>query len=308
MSRNSRWLELQRRISEIDARFDAEKTFEFVPATASCNAVSRHRERYWEHRHPYLCQIYWTGAVPRRDVGSLAVREAVRETIPIPDELLAKPPSIGIRLTIPHELLCPNPKRGRPRNEALRSHANDLRCSLRHSRRLLATNKPRQRDRERQPDDVLEALQARKKRSALVREMKAEAVMAYLSCAISYLRKKEFTVNLFSEEDSRFARRWVKGRGLVAPVFMISVRMGAKSFRNAGKLLGMSRATLYRKYGNQLDDLRRRAAALLAIAVVDWKKMANMNLPKRKIGVVSRPDSAWEEQTIFHQRYEPHDW
>jgi hypothetical protein len=308
MSRNSHWLELQRKISEIDARFDAEKTFEFVPATASCNAVSRHWELYREHRHPYLCQIYWTGAVPRRDVGSLAVREAVRETIPIPDELLAKPPSIGIRLTIPHELLCPKPKRGRPRNEALRSHANDLRCSLRHSRRLLATRKPRQRDRERQSDDVLEALQARKTRTALVREMKAEAVMSYLSFAISYLSGKKFTV---TKVDSKLARKLVKHEKELAPaVLIVTIAMGSKSFHNAAKLLGVSQATIYRNWGSRLDEFRRRGRDLVALAVVDLKKMANMKLPKRKRGVVSRPDNAWEmlEQTLFPQRYEHHDW
>jgi hypothetical protein len=84
--------------------------------------------------------------------------------------------------------------------------------------------------------------------------------------------------------------------------------MGAKSFRNAGKLLGMSRATLYRKYGSQLDDLRRRAQDVLVPPVVDWKKMANMKLSKRKRGVVSRPDTAWEEQTTFRQTYERPDW
>jgi hypothetical protein len=293
MSRNSRWLELQRKICELDARYDGKKSF---TPTSFCSAASRWRE----HRHPYLCEIYRTGAVPRRAVESLAARKR----IPVPDELLAMPsPHIEQSVAIPDDVLFPKPKRGRPRNDALRRQANDLQCSLRHARRLVANGKLRQRSRERQPDDVIEALQARQKRADLVREMEEETVVSYLSFAISYVRNKGYTVHPYSEVDCRLARRWVKNQGMVAPVLMISAVMRAKSFRIARKLLGMSRATLYRKYGSQLDDLSRRAKELLALAVVDWKKMANMKLPKRKRNVVTRPDSAWEEleQTLFYQ-------
>jgi hypothetical protein len=285
------------------------KSFAPCGPTVFCSAVSL----CWERRHPYLCQIYRTGEVPRRDVGSLAVRE----TITIPDdvlaELLAMPsPSIKQSLTIPDDVLFPKPKRGRPRNDALRRQANDLQCSARHARRLLATSKPRQRDRERQPD-VIEALQACQKRAALVREMEEETeeetVVSYLSFAISYLRNK--TVTSYSEEDCRLARRWVEYQGLVAPVLIVSAAMGSKSFhidRIDAKILRISRATIYRHYGSRLDEFRRRAQDLLGLPVVDWKKMANMELPKRKRGVLSRPDTAWEEQTTFRQRYEHHDW
>jgi hypothetical protein len=300
MSRNSRSLELQGKICELDTRYDGKKSF---APTSFCSAMSP----FWERRHPYLCQIYRTGAVPRRDVGSLAVR---RETIPIPDDVLAMlSPPVKQSLTIPDDVLFPKRKRGRPRNDALHRQATGLRCSLRHARRLLANGKPRHR--ERQPHDVIEALQARRERAAIVRQIQAEAVMSFLRYAIGYLRKKEFTANLFSGVDSRLAGMLVKHeKGLSVPVLIVSTAMGSKSLRLPAKVLGVSSAKLYRQYGSQLDDVRRRASELLAVAVVDWKKMANMKLPKRKRGVVSRPDSAWEkaEQTLFRQRYEHHDW
>lgn len=262
MSRNSRSLQLQGKICELDARYDGKKNFAPI---SFCSAVSRLREQ----RHPYLCEIYRTGIVQRKAVRSLAPRKEIR----IPDALLTMPsPPIKQSVTIPNELLFPKPKRGRPRNVTLRRQANDLRCSSRQARRLLANGKPRHRDRERQPDDVIEVLKAREERKALVREMKAEAVVFYLTCALDLLNNKMLTTSPYSKLGCRLARRWVKKQGLVAPVLMISYAMGANSFRNAGKLLGMSRATLYRNYGSQLDDLRRRAPDLLALAVVDLKK------------------------------------
>jgi hypothetical protein len=220
------------------------------------------------------------------------------------------PPSIKQSLTIPDDVLFPKPKRGRPCNGPLHRQANDLQCSPRHARRLLASSKPRQRDRERQPEDVIEARQARQKRAALVREMeeeiKEETVESYLSFAISYIRNKGGTVTSYSEEDCQLARELVKQeKTLIGPVLIVSAAMGSKSLHIAGKILRISRATLYRQYRGQLDDLRRRARDLVALAVVDWKKMANMKLPKRKRSAVSRPDTAWElqEQALFHQRY-----
>ena len=269
MSRNSRSLQLQGKICELDARYDGKKNF---APTSFGSAASRWRER----RHPYLCEIYRTGATLRRAVGSLAVRK----TIPIPDELLAMlSPPIRQSVTIPNELLFPKPKRGRPRHDALRRKANDLRCSLRHARRLLGKGKPRQRNREHQPDDVIEAIQARQKRAALVREMKEEAVMSYLNCAISRLRREEFTINL--------VRRLVKQeKGLIAPVLIVTIAMGSKPFHIAAKLLGVSQATIYRACGSRLGEFRRRGRDLLALAVVD---PAKLKLPKRKRAVVSRP-------------------
>jgi hypothetical protein len=238
-----------------------------------------------------------------------------RETILIPDDLLAMlSSSVEQSMTIPDDVLFPKPKRGRPRNDTLRSYANDLRCSLRHARRLVATSKPRRRDRERQPD-VIEALQARQKRAALVREMEEEmekeTVESYLSFAISYLRNKGRTVTSYSEEDCQLARELVKQeKTLIAPVLIVSAAMGSKSFHIDAKILRISLATIYRHCGCRIDEFRRRGQDLvLALAVVDWKKMANMELPKRKRSVVSRPDTAWEvlEQALFHQRYEHHD-
>jgi hypothetical protein len=186
MSPNSRWLELERKIDELDARYDGTKSFAPTPFWS-------YMSRCWERRHAYLSQIYRTGVVPRRYVGSLAVRE----TMPIPDDLLDDllamlplSPSVEQSVTIPDDVLFPKPKRGRPRNDALHRQANDLQCSPRHARRLLATSKPRQRDRERRPADVIEALQAHQKRAALVRALQAEEVVSYLSHVIRYLRKK----------------------------------------------------------------------------------------------------------------------
>jgi hypothetical protein len=240
---------------------------------------------------------------------------AVRETIPIPDELLAEllatpSPSIKQSLTIPDDVLFPKAKRGRPRNDALRRQANELQCSPRHARRLLATRKPRQRERERKPNDVIDALQARQKRAALVREMEeemeAETVVWYLSFAISFLRNKGYTVHPYSEVDCQIARELVKHEeGLIAPVLIVSTAMGSKSFHIAAKQLGMSRATIYRHWGSRLDEFRRRARYFLALAVIDVR---NLELRKGKRRVCTSPDTAWEEQTTFHQRYEHHDW
>jgi hypothetical protein len=240
---------------------------------------------------------------------------AVRETIPIPDELLAEwlampSPSIKQSLTIPDDVLFPKAKRGRPRNNALRRQANDLQCSPRHARRLLATSKPRQRSRERLPEDVIQALQARQKRAALVREMeeeiKEETVVSYLSFAISYLRNKGYTVHPYLEVDCQIARELVKQEeGLIAPVLIVSTAMGSKSFQIAANLLGISRATIYRHWGSRLDEFRRRARDFLALAVVD---VGNLELREGKRRVCTSPDTAWEEQTTFQQRHEHHDW
>jgi hypothetical protein len=188
-------------------------------------------------------------------------------------------PPIKQSVTIPNELLFPKPKRGRPINRALHRQAHDLQCSKRHARRLVPNGKPRQRSREHQPDDVIEAIQARQKRTALVREMKEEAVMSYLNCAISRLRREEFTINL--------VRRLVKReKGLIAPVLIVTIAMGSKPFHIAAKLLGVSQATIYRACGSRLGEFRRRGRDLLAVAVVD---PAKLKLPKRKRAVVSRP-------------------
>ena len=301
MSRKSRCLDLQREIAELDARYGGKKDAAFSSATQLCSLASRHRAS----RRPYLCEIYRTGIVPRKAVESLVSIEPLQ----IPASLLNVPAQKAEDLPpTPEELLFPKAKRGRPGNHKLHSQADDLQCSTRHARRLLADSRLRQRDREPHPADVVEALRAREERATLVREMKVEEVVSYLTYALDLLRNDLLTMSPDSALDCRPAREWVKREGLVTPVLIVAAALGAKSFRNAGKLLGLSRATLYRQ-SKQVDELRRRGREIAeSIAVAGAKCLAKEKPPERKRTFVTRAKSEWEKQTTYQQRHERPDW
>lgn len=261
MSQKPRLLEIHSQICDLDNRYrDAQDTSPMFP--------TNFRRLAQRNRNRLLRAIYETGVVPRKSVETLVPAmpvacddERLGALLGMPETQLSHED-----VQIPEELLYPKPKRGRPRSSEWSQHASSLNCSQRHARRLLSEGRTRTRDRSRYPDDVVEALAARKKRAALKRELEKIDILSDLERMIDYLgrgREAVLSAPIVSADARRLATRLVGAHGSEAALLLCGFAFGG-SLKLASIGLTMSRATIYRRFGSQLEFLRECGMALAA--------------------------------------------
>ena len=290
MSEKPDWLALREQISALDAEFDR-------LCSRQPGGLVGH---FWRMNVPYFRSLYLTGKLRVYPLPGpyVPIRIPDREML---DELFRDSrASISSEklVDIPRELLFPKPKRGRPRK--LPSGAsNDLRCSERHARRLLASGKPRERQ-HREPDyNEAHILDMRKRRAELIRQAQHAEAFGSLVHLLDVLIRgwRQSLGSPVTSKAYQLADKLVEFNGLPAALVLAGFPLQA-----AAQEIGISSATLRRMLGHKLKELRRRSAEFQAdLARLD---VSNITLkpPAKARRLVEADDSAWSQQTTFQQR------
>jgi hypothetical protein len=199
---------------------------------------------------------------------------------------------------IPEELIFPKPKRGRPRKTPLEA-VKSLGCTERHARRLVASERPRERHREKPDEEMSWILEMRTKRADLVRELEAEEAIKALALGLDYLNRGRSKVRVIppvQPQVRRMAEDLVQREGLPAAAVICGYAWG-EGLSFACHVLGVSLATVSRMFKGSRKELSDRGEELRDNLPKSDLSKISLERPKSQRRCVADDTSAWADQT-----------